>query len=114
MPVRTYRAIVTGQFARPLPDEVKAKLVAELDDHDFTTAAFTPQGTFIYASALTRFTFRVLLEIDEPTAVDADEAAAVEAELRAQDYLDERGIPARDLTVSLTCLDDVKVRAKRT
>ena len=76
-------------------------------------SAFTPQGTFTYAPSLTRFTLRYLLEVWEESAAEADEAAAVEGELLASEYLASRGITHKPLTVSAVCLQDVKVKRRR-
>ncbi|MDX6299409.1 MAG: hypothetical protein QOF53_623 [Nocardioidaceae bacterium] len=76
-------------------------------------STFTPQGTFTYAASLTRFTLRYLLEVSEESAAEADEAAAVEGELLASDYLASRGISHKPLTVSAVCLQDVRVKRRR-
>lgn len=109
--MRTYRVEVTGQFDR-LTSERRERLRAEQPAHDRTTSAFTPEGTFSYTPTLTRFAFRYRLELDEPSAVEADAAAELEGELRATEYLDQHGIGCKQLTVSATCLEDLKVRSR--
>lgn len=100
---------VAGRFAGLDPD-TQQRLRAEQPAHDITVSAFCPEGSFSYAAALTRFTVRYLLEVTEPTAVEADEAALVEAELLARELLDARGLGHRGLTTTATCLDDVRRR----
>jgi Family of unknown function (DUF6204) len=109
---RTYRVHVSSQFAALTP-AVRAQLRAEQPDHDVFGSAFTPQGTFTYAASLTRFTLRYLLEVSEDSAAEADEAAAVEGELLASDYLQSRGISHKPLTISAVCMQDVKVKRRR-
>lgn len=106
---RTYRAEVAGRFDSP-DAALKETLLAEQPAHDYTESGFTEEGTFTYAPALTRFTLRYLLVVEADSAVEADEQAALEAEVRAQEYLDGRGIPVKALTTTLTCLEDVKPR----
>ena len=108
---RTYRVQVTGQFA-DLPPTVRAQLRAEQVEHDLLLAAFTPEGTFTYTPTLTRFTLRYLLEVSENSAAEADEAAEVEGELLAAQFLEARDIAYKPLTVSAVCLDDVKVKRR--
>jgi hypothetical protein len=109
---RTYRVLVSGQFAAPTP-AVRARLRAEQADHDVFISAFTPEGTFTYTPSLTRFTLRYLLEVSEESAAEADEAAAVEGELLASHYLESRGISHKPMTVSAVCMQDVKVKRRR-
>ena len=109
---RTYRVQVTGQFTDLTP-AVRAQLRAEQAEHDLFLAAFTPEGTFTYSPTLTRFTLRYLLEISEDSAAEADEAAGVEGELLAVEFLEARSIAHKPLTVSAVCVDDVKVKRRR-
>lgn len=111
MTTRTYRVQVTGQFAGLTP-AVSGQLRDEQGAHDLFLAAFTPEGTFIYAPTLTRFTLRYLLEVSEDSAAEADAAAGVEGELLAAQYLESRGITHKPLTVTAVCMDDVKVRRR--
>jgi hypothetical protein len=69
--------------------------------------------TFTYTPTLTRFTLRYLLEVEEESATEADQAALVEAELLATDFLESRGITHKPLTVSAACLQDVKIKRRR-
>ena len=103
---------VTGQFAS-LTSAVDARLRTEQPDHDVFASAFTAQGTFTYAPSLTRLTLRYLLEVSEESAVAADEAAVVEGELLAAQFLESRGITHKPWSVSAVCLQDVKVRRAR-
>ena len=108
---RTYRVQATGQFA-DLSPTVRAQLRGEQAEHDLLLSAFTPEGTFTYSPSLTRFTLRYLLEVSEASAAEADEAALIEAELLATQFLESRSITHKPLTMSATCLDDVKVRRR--
>jgi hypothetical protein len=81
-------------------------------EHDLLLAAFTPEGTFTYSPSLTRFTLRYLLEVAEDSAAEADEAALIEGELLATQFLESRNITHKPLAVSAVCLDDVKVRRR--
>ena len=69
--------------------------------------------TFTYTPTLTRFTLRYLLEVEDESAAEADQAALVEAELLATDSLESRGITHKPLTVSAACLQDVKIKRRR-
>ncbi|MFF4761031.1 DUF6204 family protein [Streptomyces sp. NPDC001292] len=109
MTVRTYRAQVAGQFDRPGPP-VRTRLLDEQPEHDLRSAVFSKEGTFTYTPTLTRFTFRYLIGIEADSAAEADGLAALEAEVRAIDYLASLTIPFKNLTTTTTCLDDVKIK----
>jgi hypothetical protein len=108
---RTYRVQATGQLSGLAP-AVRARLRDEQAEHDLLVSAWTPEGTFTYSPSLTRFTLRYLLVVSENTAAEADEAALVEAQLLAAQFLESRGITHKPLTLSATCMDDVKVRRR--
>ncbi len=110
--MRTYRVQATGQFSGLVP-AVAGQLRAQQAEHDLMLSAFTREGTFTYTPSLTRFTLRYLLEVFEESAAEADEAAVIEGELLAAQYLGSRGITHRPLTMAATCLDDVKVKRRR-
>ena len=110
--IRTYRVQVTGQFDRP-GTKVRQRLLTEQSAHDLADSAFTPEGTLSYTRTLTRFSFRYLLDIDEDSSVHADALATLEGEVRAGEYLDARGISFRPLTVTASCLQDVKIKRSR-
>ncbi|RKS75599.1 hypothetical protein CLV35_2073 [Motilibacter peucedani] len=110
--VRTYRVQVTGRFDAPAPD-VREQLLAEQPAHDVYASAFTPSGTFTYTPTLTRFTLRYLLDVDESSAAEADVVAELEGEVRAVDYLAGRGIPAKGLRTTTTCIEDVTAKRGR-
>jgi hypothetical protein len=112
MTTRTYRVQVTGQFAGLSP-AVKTRLREEQPEHDVVVSAFTPEGTFSYTATLTRFTLRYLLEFPDDSAAEADEAALVEGELLADDFLATRGLGHRPLVVSAVCLQDVRIKRRR-
>lgn len=102
---------MTGQFAGLTP-AVRAQLRNEQGEHDRLVAAFTPEGTFTYTPTLTRFSVQYLLEVSEDSAAEADEAAGVEGELLADQYLESRGITHKPMTVTAVCMDDVKVKRR--
>ncbi|MGQ7296810.1 DUF6204 family protein [Quadrisphaera sp. KR29] len=107
---RTYRTEVVGQFERP-QGELRQRLLATQSEHDVFSSAFTEDGCWTYGPTLTRFTVRHLLVVDAASAVAADEDARTEALVRAMELLEQQGVGWRgDLTVSVTCLEDVKPR----
>lgn len=107
---RTYRTEVIGQFARP-EGELRARLLADQGAHDVFSSAFTEDGCWTYGPTLTRFTVRHLLIIPASSAVEADEDAGTEALVRTMALLEENGVAWRgDLSVSVTCLEDLKPR----
>jgi hypothetical protein len=108
---RTYRVLVTGQFAA-LTSAVREQLRNEQADHHVFASAFTPAGTFTYTPTLTRLTLRYLLDCTEGSAAEADGTVVVEGELLAEEFLRARAIGHRPLTVSAVCLQDVKVRPR--
>ena len=109
---RTYRVQVTGQFADLTPT-ARAQLRAGQAEHDLFLAAFSAEGTFTYTPTLTRFTLRYLLEVSEDSAAEADEAAGVEGELLATQFLESRSITYKPLSATAVCLDDVKIKGRR-
>lgn len=101
----TYRVLVRGKFDRPT-GAVREKLLARASDDDLSGLAFSEAGTLTYSRHLGGFTFRVLVEVG--AGDDAAQRAHDDAELLAMDLLDREGYPYRHLTVSSTCLDDVR------
>lgn len=72
-----------GRFG-DLDEATRARLLAELDDHDVLAARFTREGSLTYERPLHNFTFRVeVREDDEDAALARAEAVAVEALTRA-------------------------------
>ncbi len=106
---RTYRAEVVGQFDRPTGG-VRERLLAEQGDHDVFASAFTEAGCLTYGPTLTRFTVRYLLSVTAASSIAADADAATLAELATLELLEAGEVPHKDLTVSLTCLEDLKRR----
>ena len=109
--MRTYRVLVTGQFAHLAP-AVREQLRDRQAEHDLLLTAFTAEGTFTYSHSLTRFTLRYLLEISEGSAAEADEAALIEGELLATQFLQSEGIAHKPLAISAVCMDDVKIKRR--
>ncbi|WP_372661193.1 DUF6204 family protein [Amycolatopsis kentuckyensis] len=68
--------------------------------------SFGETGKLTYSRHLGGFGFRV--RIDVTAGEGAEQRAHEEAELRAMELLEREGYPYRDLTVSSTCMDDVR------
>jgi hypothetical protein len=91
-----FRVLVRGRFGE-LDDDVRARLLAEADDHDVLGAAFTEHGTLTYDRSLDFFTCRYQLRLDE-----ADETAAADhAVTKATGDLAAFGVPHGDLTATV-------------
>src|SRR4051812_47020692 len=101
----TYRVLVRGKFDRPT-GAVREKLLANASDDDLSGLSFSEAGTLTYSRHLGGFSFRVLVEV--AAGDDAAQRAHDDAALLAMDLLDREGHPYRDLTVSSTCMDDVR------
>jgi hypothetical protein len=88
-----FRVHVRGRFGE-LDDKIRARLLAELEEHGVQAARFTKEGSLTYERMLFNFTFRFeVREADEDAATAKAEALAV-AELHRS------GIPYRDLRVA--------------
>ncbi|MET8848725.1 DUF6204 family protein [Amycolatopsis sp. NPDC004625] len=105
----TYRVLVRGKFDRPT-EAVRAKLRAGSGEDGLADLAFSERGALTYSSHLGGFSFRVAVEV--AAGADATARAHDHAELLAMELLEREGYPYRDLTVSSTCLDDVKVNRR--
>lgn len=102
-----YRVMVRGRFA-DLDDAGRARLAAEVTDHDVITAGgFTEGGTLAYTSAIDFFTFRYQLRQRAESPAEAERAVADEARSRAEDALAAKGVAARDVKVQVTDMADV-------
>jgi hypothetical protein len=106
---RTYRVTVRGRF-----EEVSApqreRLREQQEAHGMFASRFTPEGAFLYTPELVGYQFRYLLHIQENNSEDADLAARLEAQELAEAGMRERGLRGRIVDISLTCLDEVKIR----
>lgn len=109
---RTYRVTVRGRFEN-LTAPQRERLLEEQEAHDVFASRFTPEGTFLYTPQLIGYQFRYLLDVEEDSPEDADLAARLEAQELAEAGLRERGLQGRIVDISLTCLDDVKIRKSR-
>ncbi|WP_410588588.1 DUF6204 family protein [Amycolatopsis sp. lyj-23] len=105
----TYRVIVRGKFDRPA-EAVREKLRANASDEGLDGFLFSERGALTYSKHLGGFSFRVA--VDVAAGDDATARAHDHAELMAMELLDREGYPYRDLTVSSTCMDDVKVHRR--
>ncbi|ADJ49092.1 hypothetical protein AMES_7267 [Amycolatopsis mediterranei S699] len=102
----TYRVLVRGKFDRPT-EAVRAKLLANAGAADLV---FSETGALAYSRHLGGFSYRVVVEVE--AGEDATQRAHDQAELMAMELLEREGYPYRDLTVSSTCMDDVKVNRR--
>ncbi len=94
-----YRVIVRGRFA-DIEVPTRARLLAELDEHQPTEAKFTTAGTLTYDVTLHAFSLR--FEVRE-RGDDADATAAaaeVTALAKAQAWLEEAGLGFTGLRVT--------------
>lgn len=107
--VRTYRVVTRGEFQN-LSDGQRAKLRAELDQHDLLLADYTESGTISYDAELRPFTVRcqVVQAAELPDQEAADTGALVALEL-----LSAAGLEYHRLRTTATCLDDVKINRRR-
>jgi len=97
--VHIYRVLVRGRFV-DLEVPMRAKLLAELDDHQPATATFTAAGTLTYDVTLLAFALR--FEVREK-GEDSDETAAaaeITALAKAAAWLEAAGLTASDLRVT--------------
>jgi len=105
----TYRVLVRGKFDRPTK-AVREKLRAGSNDEGLADLSFSERGALTYSKHLGGFSFRVA--VDVPAGDDATARAHDHAELMAMELLEREGYPYRDLTVSSTCMDDIKVNRR--
>ncbi|SDJ53985.1 DUF6204 family protein [Streptomyces indicus] len=104
----TYRVIVRGAF-EGLADEVRARLLAEVDDHGMTAMRFTEEGSLAYDRTLKHFSFRYVVVSDSD---DGEEMAGAIAEDRAEGALRELGAGHGTLTSKVTDMDTMKINRK--
>ncbi|MCO5992790.1 DUF6204 family protein [Actinoallomurus rhizosphaericola] len=110
MSTRTFRIIVRGVFDG-LTAEQRAELLAEADEHDVLTAAFTPEGHLTYdLAARSAFTFR-FLETGE--AAEDISAATERAEEAARAWLTGRGYGYKNLRSSAEDLSQAPLGARQ-
>ncbi|WIY03887.1 DUF6204 family protein [Amycolatopsis mongoliensis] len=106
----TYRALVRGKFDRPT-QVIREKLLSALGPgEDVAGQLFSPEGTLTYSHHLGGFSFRVALDV--APGDDATRRAHDTAELMAMELLEREGYPYRDLTVSSTCMDDIRIKRR--
>ncbi|MGY1808343.1 DUF6204 family protein [Blastococcus sp. SYSU D00669] len=107
---RTYRVIVRGTFDG-LDEATRSRLRAEAAEHDLFLARFTEAGTLTYDERLAAFSHRVLVRV--PAGPAEEDEAHTAGELAAIEHLDAAGLGYRNLRSTVTCVDDVKIRARR-
>jgi hypothetical protein len=112
METRRYRTIVRGRF-RDLDETRGAALVADAAGHDALKAAFTEDGTFTYDRTLKFFAFRYQFDVTGENAADCDLEAELVAEDRATTDLAAREILHGPLTVSWTCMSEMRTERRK-
>jgi hypothetical protein len=106
----TYRVLVRGKFDHPT-QATREKLLDALGHGDeLTSQLFSEAGTLTYSHHLGGFSFRVSVEV--APGDDATQEAHDQAELMVMERLEREGYPYRDLTVSSTCMDDVRIKRR--
>jgi uncharacterized protein DUF6204 len=109
-PMPTYRVLVRGKFDRPT-QAIREKLLGALEHpDDLGGQLFSETGTLTYSHHLGGFSFRVT--VDVAPGDDATRQAHDQAELMAMELLEREGYPHRDLTVSSTCMDDIRIKRR--
>ncbi|AXG81198.1 DUF6204 family protein [Streptomyces paludis] len=104
----TYRVIVRGTW-NGLPDDVRARLLAEVADHGLSQMRFTPDGSLTYDRTLKHFSYRYELLSD---AADGPEMAGALAEDRAETALRALGGAWGELRATVTDMDTMKINRK--
>lgn len=105
----TYRVLVRGKFDRPA-QATREKLLNALTSDDLPGPLFSDAGTLTYSHHLGGFSFRVSVEVAPGDGATQD--AHDQAELMAMELLEREGYPYRDLTVSSTCMDDIRIKRR--
>ncbi|WP_236046637.1 DUF6204 family protein [Paractinoplanes ovalisporus] len=101
---RAVRVTVRGSFDG-LSEAQMASLVAVAGEHDFMNTQYTAEGYLAYdLPGRPFFTFRFAEE-----AADADEVpqAAVRAQIKAEEWMAERGYPIKNVTVQAVDMAEV-------
>ncbi|MFV0525937.1 MAG: DUF6204 family protein [Acidimicrobiales bacterium] len=97
--MKIYRIVVRGQFDG-LDAETRRSLLAAQPEHDYLTATFTRDGTFIYDERLVAFNLRYETRVPDE---DADDVVVGEQAVgRAAEWLDGRGYPYKRLRATVT------------
>ena len=109
MTERTYRVVVRGRFDG-LDGATRARLRSEAAEHDLLTAHVTDEGTLTYDQRIDAFQHRLVVRVD--AGPEEEEVARTAGELAAVEHLEAAGLGHRDLRVTATCVDDVKVRRR--
>jgi hypothetical protein len=97
MTLHIYRTHVAG-FFRDLDDDTRARLLAEVDEHDALHAAFRPEGTLTYDRTLKAFRFRYEIRVHAETPGEAEETMVATAVANATRDLAAIGIRDIDPT----------------
>lgn len=106
----TYRVLVRGKFDRPTQATRQKLLSGRSEGDDLGGQLFSPEGTLTYSHHLGGFSFRVTLDVAPGDG--ATQEAHDQAELMAMELLEREGYPHRDLTVSSTCMDDIRIKRR--
>ena len=97
MTLHIFRSYAAGFFGK-LPDDVRARLLAEVDAHDHLRAAYTPDGTLSYDKSLTYFRFRYEVRERADSSGEAREAMLETVRTKALDQLGRIGVAVPDPT----------------
>ncbi len=102
---RIFQVIVRGRF-HELTESSRSALVASLDDHDVSRAAFTQEGTLTYDAQVDAFSLRYEIRIgqDQPT-----EVATALGLHEAEAFLGIMGIGHKGLRATATDMSDAWV-----
>jgi hypothetical protein len=98
-----FRVLVRGRF-NELGESARNALVASLDEHDVSRAAFTPEGTLTYDARIDAFSFRYEIRIGPELP---DGTAARLGVREAEMFLDAMGLGHGELGASATDMADV-------
>lgn len=96
MGLHIFRVHVRGRFD-DLDEPVRARLLAEADDHSPARAGFSEAGTLTYDRTLTSFGFRIQVRERADDPGDAEARAIERGEAEARATLGRLGAGSRDL-----------------
>lgn len=110
--MRTYRVTIRGRFAE-LPEPARSRLLAEVGEHGVLSARYTAEGTVTYGPELRGLVFRCETRLDEDVA-DLQSKAETAGRHALRTWSEGHGVAVTADHVDVTCLDDIKVRRRKT